>query len=122
VFLVSLFHNKWNAFKKKKKGHNAPTFEELVPIRLNIILDGYRIQDTFTWNLHEQQLSPEQFAESLCADLDAPEKLEFQVSSSIRRQLESYGQIKKKETKQISIQNKYQILSFSLDWIFQLME
>ncbi|XP_057295648.1 SWI/SNF-related matrix-associated actin-dependent regulator of chromatin subfamily B member 1-like [Hydractinia symbiolongicarpus] len=46
--------------------------EELIPIRLDIEIDGQKLRDTFTWNKNEKLISPESFAEVLCDDLDLP--------------------------------------------------
>ncbi|KAF9177650.1 hypothetical protein BGZ50_008497, partial [Haplosporangium sp. Z 11] len=42
----------------------------LVPIRIEIDTDEVRLRDTFTWNVNEQLMTPEKFAEILCEDLD----------------------------------------------------
>ncbi|CAI2184367.1 17179_t:CDS:10, partial [Funneliformis geosporum] len=45
----------------------------LVPIRLEIDgADGYKLRDTFTWNMNETLITPEHFAEVLCDDLHFP--------------------------------------------------
>lgn len=49
---------------------NAAAKEELVPIRLDMEMDGVKLRDCFTWNRNEQLITPEQFAEILCEDLD----------------------------------------------------
>merc|ERR1719354_663722 len=46
--------------------------EELIPIRLDIEVDGQKLRDTFTWNKNEKLITPEAFAEVLCDDLDMP--------------------------------------------------
>lgn len=46
--------------------------EVLVPIRLSLEHDNFRISDFFLWNLNEKVLTPEMFAVSLCQDLDLP--------------------------------------------------
>lgn len=46
--------------------------EVLVPIRLNLEYESFRITDCFLWNLNEKVLTPEMFALSLCYDLDLP--------------------------------------------------
>ena len=33
-------------------------------------IDGQKLRDTFMWNKNEQLLSPEQYAEVICDDLD----------------------------------------------------
>lgn len=45
---------------------------ELVPIRLDLDMDGYKLRDSLTWNLHEETLSHEEFAELTCRDFDLP--------------------------------------------------
>lgn len=46
--------------------------EVLVPIRLNLEHENFRISDFFLWNLNEKVLTPEMFAVALCQDLDLP--------------------------------------------------
>jgi len=46
--------------------------ECLVPIRLEIDYDKYRLRDTFTWNLHDRTVSIEIFAEQLVEDFRLP--------------------------------------------------
>jgi len=53
--------------------HDAATEkEELIPIRLDIEIDGQKLRDTFTWNKNEKLITYESFAEVLCDDLDLP--------------------------------------------------
>ncbi|KAF8458442.1 hypothetical protein BGX38DRAFT_1153967 [Terfezia claveryi] len=46
--------------------------ECLVPIRLEIDYDKYRLRDTFTWNLHDRTVPIELFAEQLVEDFRLP--------------------------------------------------
>ncbi|CAH1802018.1 unnamed protein product [Owenia fusiformis] len=70
---------------------NAAQPEVLVPIRLDMEFDGQKLRDCFTWNKNEQQLTPEQFAELLCDDLDLnPINFIPAVAQSIRQQIEAY--------------------------------
>ncbi|KAF9951485.1 Chromatin structure remodeling complex protein sfh1 [Mortierella alpina] len=63
----------------------------LVPIRLDIDTDDYRLRDTFTWNVNEQLLTPETFAEILCDDLDlSPAKFVPEIAQSIRNQIAEF--------------------------------
>ncbi|ORZ23898.1 hypothetical protein BCR41DRAFT_302385 [Lobosporangium transversale] len=63
----------------------------LVPIRLEIDVDGLVLRDTFTWNLHETLITPEHFAEVLCEDLQFPvQQFAPQVSRAIRDQIQDY--------------------------------
>lgn len=63
----------------------------LVPIRLDIDTDDYRLRDTFTWNVNEQLMTPESFAEILCDDLDLPTaKFVPEIAQSIRNQIAEF--------------------------------
>ncbi|CAO3584372.1 unnamed protein product [Absidia cylindrospora] len=46
--------------------------DNLVPIQLEFEAHGHKLRDTFTWNLNEQLVTPEQFAEQMCEDLQLP--------------------------------------------------
>ncbi|KAI7831351.1 hypothetical protein BC939DRAFT_183848 [Gamsiella multidivaricata] len=66
----------------------------LVPIRLEIDTDEVRLRDTFTWNVNEQLVSPEQFAEILCEDLDlSVMKFAQEIAQSIRNQIAEFEPI-----------------------------
>ncbi|KAI9494244.1 hypothetical protein BDB00DRAFT_762178 [Zychaea mexicana] len=64
---------------------------ELVPIRLEIEIDGYKLRDTFTWNMNETLISPEQFAELMCEDLQLPPTTFVpNIAKGIKDQVEDY--------------------------------
>lgn len=70
---------------------NSAQSEMLVPIRLDMELEGQKLRDTFTWNKNESIISPEQFAEILCDDLDLnPVPFVPAISAAIRQQIEAY--------------------------------
>ncbi|KAF9201388.1 Chromatin structure remodeling complex protein sfh1 [Haplosporangium sp. Z 27] len=63
----------------------------LVPIRLDIDTDDYRLRDSFTWNVNEQLMTPEKFAEILCDDLDLnTAKFVPEIAQSIRNQIAEF--------------------------------
>ncbi|KAM7443546.1 SWI SNF [Porites harrisoni] len=65
--------------------------EVLVPIRLDIDIDGQKLRDTFTWNKNETLISPEVFAEVLCDDLDLPPaSFVPAVVQAIRQQIKQF--------------------------------
>lgn len=65
--------------------------EVLVPIRLDIDIDGQKLRDTFTWNKNETLISPEVFAEVLCDDLDLPAaSFVPAVVQAIRQQIKQF--------------------------------
>ncbi|KAJ3104543.1 Chromatin structure remodeling complex protein sfh1 [Physocladia obscura] len=49
--------------------------EALVPIRLDLDIDGMKLKDCFVWNLKEKFLTPKKFAEMTCEDLDIPHSI-----------------------------------------------
>jgi len=70
---------------------NAHQNECLVPVRLDMDIEGQKLRDTFVWNKNEQMLQPEQFAEVLCDDLDLnPINFVPAVTAAINQQLESF--------------------------------
>ncbi|CAG8560623.1 2258_t:CDS:2 [Acaulospora colombiana] len=66
--------------------------DNLVPIRLEIDgADGYKLRDTFTWNVNETYITPEHFAEVLCDDLRFPASTFAPlIVKQIRDQLQGY--------------------------------
>lgn len=70
---------------------NSAQPEILVPIRLDMDIEGQKLRDTFLWNKHESLLSPDQFGEVLCDDLDLnPLNFVPAISAAIQQQLDSY--------------------------------
>lgn len=66
--------------------------EILVPIRLEIEIDGYKLKDTFTWNLNDRLITPEDFAVLLCEDLELPRALFYiPIVQSMKKQIADYG-------------------------------
>jgi len=70
---------------------NAAQPEVLVPIRLDMDIEGQKLRDTFMWNKNDSLLSPEQFAEVLCDDLDLnPLNFVPAIAAAIQQQVESF--------------------------------
>lgn len=66
----------------------------LVPIRVEFETDTHRIRDCFVWNLNEDLIQPELFAQIFCADLDLPMVPWVEtVTNQIRAQLEEHEAI-----------------------------
>lgn len=62
--------------------------EVLVPIRIEFHTETHRIKDVFLWNLHEQLVSPYQFAHIFLQDLELPtQPYAEQIESLIIQQL-----------------------------------
>ncbi|KIV91397.1 hypothetical protein PV10_05940 [Exophiala mesophila] len=56
-------------------------------------LPGFKVRDIFLWNLHENLMTPDDFAISFVRELDLPNQtaLALNVSQQIRTQLEDYA-------------------------------
>ncbi|KAI8816246.1 uncharacterized protein EV422DRAFT_501498, partial [Fimicolochytrium jonesii] len=66
----------------------------LIPIRLDLDIEGIKMRDTFTWNLNEQLLHPQTFAELLCEDLHLPAQLFVPaIEKSMSEQIEDFYQV-----------------------------
>ncbi|XP_013144822.1 PREDICTED: SWI/SNF-related matrix-associated actin-dependent regulator of chromatin subfamily B member 1-A [Papilio polytes] len=70
---------------------NSSQKQILVPIRLDMEIEGQKLRDTFTWNKNESIITPEQFAEVLCDDLEL-NTVTFipAIASSIRQQIDAF--------------------------------
>eukprot|EP00117_Sycon_ciliatum_P028550 scpid61358/ scgid22922/ SWI/SNF-related matrix-associated actin-dependent regulator of chromatin subfamily B member 1 len=72
----------------QKAGEQA---EVLVPIRLDLEIENHKLRDTFLWNKNESMITPEQFAELLCDDMELPSPLFVQpIANAIRGQVEQH--------------------------------
>ncbi|CDW56416.1 SWI:SNF matrix associated [Trichuris trichiura] len=100
----------YNDSDPEATSRNAEQVEILVPIRLDMEIDGLKLRDNFTWNKNgrrffcsshasqadwrlfkELNMTPEIFAEILCDDLDLPPNTFVPaVAASIRQQLAAY--------------------------------
>lgn len=78
-------------FRHDQLVEQGEKYDTLVPIRLELEVDGYKLRDTFTWNMHETLITPEQFAEIMCEDLQLPPSTFVPlISRGIHDQLEDY--------------------------------
>ncbi|CAI0441024.1 unnamed protein product [Linum tenue] len=67
-----------------------PTSENLVPIRLDIEVDGQRFKDAFTWNLSDPDSEISVFAKRTQKDLKLPLAFATQIAQSIQTQLTEF--------------------------------
>ncbi|KAJ3313557.1 SWI/SNF chromatin-remodeling complex subunit [Boothiomyces sp. JEL0838] len=80
------------AFTEKELADIATKNCRLVPIRIDIEMDGYKLRDTFTWNLYENLITPEMFAKVICDDCNIDQKIAPTIARAIREQVEDYFQ------------------------------
>ncbi|OMJ18555.1 SWI/SNF-related matrix-associated actin-dependent regulator of chromatin subfamily B member 1-A, partial [Smittium culicis] len=79
-------------FRKKHIEQQATAKENLVPIRIDLEVNGVKVRDTFTWNLNESIITPTDFAKIMCSDLQLPSDVFIPlISKSIEDQLNEYN-------------------------------
>lgn len=57
----------------------------------------------FSNSFEEQNFSPEEFAETLCQDLDYPDIFQTPVAASIRKQLRDYAEVQRKYKERLQL-------------------
>lgn len=79
---------------RKDLATQAEQLDELVPIRLDVEWNKFRLRDTFTWNLHDRVVQPDLFAQQLVEDfglpLDQCGPLVQQVSACLQDQIQDF--------------------------------
>ncbi|XP_055835603.1 chromatin structure-remodeling complex protein BSH isoform X2 [Solanum dulcamara] len=82
-------HSAWGSLKNPVK-FKIPTAENLVPIRLDIEIDGQRFRDAFTWNPNDPDSEVVVFAKRTVKDLKLPPAFVTQIAQSIQSQLTEF--------------------------------
>ena len=65
-------------------------FDNLIPININIELEGKKFKDIFFWNLNEPYLKEDDFAKILVDDNQLPAGFEGEIISQMKRQISQY--------------------------------
>ncbi|KAF1867054.1 hypothetical protein Lal_00049482 [Lupinus albus] len=76
-----------SAFYRNPVKFRIPTAENLVPIRLDIEIDGQRYKDAFTWNPSDPDSEVVVFAKRTVKDLKLPPAFVTQIAQSIQLDL-----------------------------------
>ncbi|RCK56319.1 Chromatin structure-remodeling complex subunit SFH1 [Candida viswanathii] len=65
----------------------------LIPIKVALenLNSNQKLVDTFMWNLNESVVTPLEFAEIVCTDLELPTSMAAQIADSINQQVEEYS-------------------------------
>ncbi|XP_071702402.1 chromatin structure-remodeling complex protein BSH [Rutidosis leptorrhynchoides] len=82
-------HPAWSSLRNPVK-FRIPTADNLVPIRLDIEIDGQRFRDTFTWNNSDPDSDVSLFAKRTVKDLKLPSAFLTQIAQSIQSQLNEF--------------------------------
>lgn len=72
---------------------NANERVDLVPIRLDMEVDGVKLRECFCYNRHEQLVTPDVVAEALCDDLDLPEAFAAAITQAIQSQVDVFSEL-----------------------------
>lgn len=68
----------------------GPLTDPLVPIRLDLVVDGKHTTEAFTWNALEAGITPRQFAQVLVHDLALGDGAVDELAASIQEQLDAF--------------------------------
>lgn len=71
----------------------ASADEVLVPLRLSLDYEDYRITDFVMWNINEPSLTPELFATITCNDLELPVGYTANIANSMKTQIAEYSEL-----------------------------
>nr|CAH9127477.1 unnamed protein product [Cuscuta epithymum] len=82
-------HSAWSYAKTPVK-FKIPTADNLVPIRLDIEIDGQRLRDAFIWNPSDPDTEVALFAKRTVKDLKLPPAFVTQIAQSIQSQLAEF--------------------------------
>ncbi|KAM3498255.1 hypothetical protein MY10362_008416 [Beauveria mimosiformis] len=81
-------------YPRKDMLKQAELHEELVPVRIEVEWDKFKLRDTFTWNLHDRILHVELFAAQLVEDIGlkppAAQPVFEQIVVQMREQLNDF--------------------------------
>ncbi|ODV83170.1 hypothetical protein CANARDRAFT_226456 [[Candida] arabinofermentans NRRL YB-2248] len=92
--------------------------ELLVPIKLNVDSNGFKINDLFLWNLNELLITPELYINILSQDLELTKSLELLLLNQFKEQLEQFKLIESTIIPQLINEKEYHVilnLNISLD-------
>ncbi|XP_027077525.1 chromatin structure-remodeling complex protein BSH [Coffea eugenioides] len=79
----------WGSSRNPVK-FRIPTSDNLLPIRLDIEIDGQRFRDAFTWNPSDPDSEVVVFAKRTVKDLKLPPAFVTQIAQSIQSQLTEF--------------------------------
>ncbi|GAU16756.1 hypothetical protein TSUD_199990 [Trifolium subterraneum] len=79
-----------SSFYRNPVKFRMPTSDNLVPIRLDIEIDGHRYKDAFTWNPSDPDSEIVVFAKRTVKDLKLPPPFITQIAQSIQSQLAEF--------------------------------
>lgn len=89
-----IFDNKSHLYDSFDNNHN---FDNLIPINLNIELEGKKYKEIFFWNLNEPYLQIKNFAKIIADDNQLPNGFESEIINQMEKQISLYKHYEKIE-------------------------
>ena len=80
---------------------NNSGFDNLIPININVELEGIKFKDNLFWNLNEPYLSLENFVHILVSDNNLSSSFEKEILSQMKRQISLYKKFEKIDGEEI---------------------
>jgi len=68
----------------------GPMSDGLVPVRVDVTVDGQRLVESVLWGIEEGLMTPEQFAARLCTDMGMPNTFVEPVATAVRDQVKGF--------------------------------
>ena len=65
-------------------------FDNIIPININIEIEGKKIKDCFFWNINEPYLTVESFVRIYANDNQLPQSFEPEIIAQIKKKISSY--------------------------------
>ena len=89
---ISQFHRitKHRNTSLRKDENNENDISELVPMRIDIELEGRRLREFITWESQEPNFTPHFFAEVLCEEQKLPQAFAKEITRTIEQKLSRY--------------------------------
>ncbi|CAG9329121.1 unnamed protein product [Blepharisma stoltei] len=63
---------------------------ELIPIRIDIEIEGRRVKEAICWESQEPYFTPQSFAEILCEDLSLPQPFQKEIAGTIEKRIQRH--------------------------------
>ena len=82
-------------------------------------IEGQKLRDTFLWNKNETMMTPDQFAEVLCDDLDLnPIHFVPAVTAAVQQQLDNFPSESENLLKEQQVKTFVKPFVLPIPWVF----
>jgi hypothetical protein len=91
IYFYDKFHPELFIKKSQLRNNNKEqSAEYLIPIEINIESDGIKYNEYLNWDLLDNELTPEKFAENTVKDENLPQEFIMLISYQIRKNIHNY--------------------------------